>query len=387
MYLSRIHLINFRPFSDIAFNLQETTLITGRNGSGKTSVLEAIHVLLKSRSFRTSSINSLINREKENFILNAKLEGDLLIFEKKRRNLATNNGYKTEDYKFKNFPILINNFSLAFLESDKEIRRKFLDYFMFHVKHDYADNLKKFKKTLSTRNIALKKNNEEEINIWTKLLVEHAEKITKDREEIFNTITHAIGTLLSIAALVILTVLSAVHGGARMITASTIYGSTLIILYLASTLYHVIKKPSLKAKAKILDHASIFLLIAGTYTPFTLVTLQGGWGWSLFGCTWGIAIFGIAFKIFFTGKYEKLSLFLYLLMGWLIIIAIHPLVQKLPTPGLYLLVCGGVFYTVGTIFYIKDETYKYAHSIWHLFVLAGSICHFFSILGYVTLAN
>ena len=141
MYLSRIHLINFRPFSDIVFNLQETTLITGRNGSGKTSVLEAIHVLLKSRSFRTSSINSLINREKENFILNAKLDGDLLVFEKKRRNLATNNGYKTEDYKFKNFPILINNFSLAFLESDKEIRRKFLDYFMFHVKHDYADNL------------------------------------------------------------------------------------------------------------------------------------------------------------------------------------------------------------------------------------------------------
>ena len=188
MYLSRIHLINFRPFSDIVFNLQETTLITGRNGSGKTSVLEAIHVLLKSRSFRTSSINSLINREKENFILNAKLDGDLLVFEKKRRNLATNNGYKTEDYKFKNFPILINNFSLAFLESDKEIRRKFLDYFMFHVKHDYVDNLKKFKKTLSTRNMALKKNNEEEINIWTKLLVEHAEKITKDREEILNKV-------------------------------------------------------------------------------------------------------------------------------------------------------------------------------------------------------
>ena len=188
MYLSRIHLINFRPFSDIVFNLQETTLITGRNGSGKTSVLEAIYVLLKSRSFRTSSINSLINREKENFMLNAKLDGDLLVFEKKRRNLATNNGYKTEDYKFKNFPILINNFSLAFLESDKEIRRKFLDYFMFHVKHDYVNNLKKFKKTLSTRNMALKKNNEEEINIWTKLLVEHAEKITKDREEILNKV-------------------------------------------------------------------------------------------------------------------------------------------------------------------------------------------------------
>ena len=188
MYFSRVHLINFRPFSDIVFNLEETTLITGRNGSGKTSILEAIHVLLKSRSFRTSSINSLITREKENFILSAKLGEDLLVFEKKRRNQATNNGYKTEDYKYKNFPILINNFSLAFLESDKELRRKILDYFMFHVKHDYADNLKKFKKTLFSRNMALKKNNEEEINIWTKLLVEHAEKITNDREEIFNKV-------------------------------------------------------------------------------------------------------------------------------------------------------------------------------------------------------
>ena len=120
MYLSRVHLINFRPFSEIVFNLEETTLITGRNGSGKTSILEAIHVLLKSRSFRTSSINSLINREKENFKLSAKLGEDLIVFEKKRKNKATNNGYKTADYKYKNFPILINNFSLAFLESDKD---------------------------------------------------------------------------------------------------------------------------------------------------------------------------------------------------------------------------------------------------------------------------
>jgi hemolysin III len=118
-----------------------------------------------------------------------------------------------------------------------------------------------------------------------------------------------------------------------------------------------------------------------------LVTLQGGWGWSLFGCIWGIAIIGITFKLFFTGKHEKLSLCLYLLMGWLIIIAIHPLVQNLPFLGLVFLVCGGVFYTAGIIFYVKDETYKYAHSIWHLFVLAGSICHFFAILGYVVLVN
>ena len=192
MHLSRIHLINFRLFSDSVFDLEETSLITGKNGSGKTSLLEAVHVLLKSRSFRTSSMNSLINHNQDNFILNAKLEGKLLTFEKKRRNAAKNNGYKTEEYKYKNFPILINNFSLAFLESDKEIRRRFLDYFMFHVKHDYIESHRKFKKTLSTRNRALKKNNEEEINIWTKLLLEQAEKITADREEILNQVTSEI---------------------------------------------------------------------------------------------------------------------------------------------------------------------------------------------------
>ena len=189
MYLSRIHLVNFRVISDTIFDLEETSFITGKNGSGKTSLLEAIHVLLKSRSFRTSSMNSLINHDKDNLIINAKLEGKLLSFEKKRGNAATNNGYKTEEYKYKNFPLLINNFSLAFLEADKEIRRRFLDYFMFHVKHEYINKHKKFKKILATRNRALKKNNDDEINIWTKLLVEEAENITKDREEIFNKVT------------------------------------------------------------------------------------------------------------------------------------------------------------------------------------------------------
>ena len=189
MHLSRIHLVNFRVFSDSIFDLEETSFITGKNGSGKTSLLEAIHVLLKSRSFRTSSMNSLINHDKDNLIINAKLEGKLLSFEKKRGNAAKNNGYKTEEYKYKNFPLLINNFSLAFLEADKEIRRRFLDYFMFHVKHEYINKHKKFKKILATRNRALKKNNDDEINLWTKLLVEEAENITKDREEIFNKVT------------------------------------------------------------------------------------------------------------------------------------------------------------------------------------------------------
>ncbi len=189
MHLSRIHLVNFRVFSDSIFDLEETSFITGKNGSGKTSLLEAIHVLLKSRSFRTSSMNSLISHDKDNLIINAKLEGKLLSFEKKRGNAAKNNGYKTEEYKYKNFPLLINNFSLAFLEADKEIRRRFLDYFMFHVKHEYINKHKKFKKILATRNRALKKNNDDEINLWTKLLVEEAENITKDREEIFNKVT------------------------------------------------------------------------------------------------------------------------------------------------------------------------------------------------------
>lgn len=189
MYLSKIHLVNFRLFSDSLFDLQETTLITGKNGAGKTSVLEAIHVILKSRSFRTSSMNSLINLNEDNFLINAKLGSKTLTFEKKRRSAPVNNGYKTLSYKYENFPVLINNFSLAFLESDKEVRRRFLDYFMFHVKHDYIESHRKFKKTLSTRNRALKKNNEEEINIWTKLLLEQAEKITADREEILNQVT------------------------------------------------------------------------------------------------------------------------------------------------------------------------------------------------------
>ena len=192
MYLSKIHLVNFRLFSDSLFNLQETTLITGKNGAGKTSVLEAIHVILKSRSFRTSSMNSLINLNEDNFLINAKLDSKTLTFEKKRRSAPVNNGYKTLSYKYENFPVLINNFSLAFLESDKEVRRRFLDYFMFHVKHDYIESHRKFKKTLSTRNRALKKNNEEEINIWTKLLLEQAEKITADREEILNHVTSEI---------------------------------------------------------------------------------------------------------------------------------------------------------------------------------------------------
>jgi DNA replication and repair protein RecF len=134
-------------------------------------------------------MNSLINLNEDNFLINAKLDSKTLTFEKKRRSAPVNNGYKTLSYKYENFPVLINNFSLAFLESDKEVRRRFLDYFMFHVKHDYIESHRKFKKTLSTRNRALKKNNEEEINIWTKLLLEQAEKITADREEILNQVT------------------------------------------------------------------------------------------------------------------------------------------------------------------------------------------------------
>jgi hemolysin III len=201
-------------------------------------------------------------------------------------------------------------------------------------------------------------------------------------EEIWHAITHGVGLLLGIAGLVVLVVVAYLHKDATAITASAIYGSTLIIMYGSSTLYHSVKNHKLKKLFQTFDHASIYFLIAGSYTPITLVTLGGGWGWSIFGVNWGIAVFGIALKFLYPRRFETLSLFLYVIMGWMIVIAADPILHQMATGGLWLLLAGGLFYSFGVLFYVRDDK-PYYHTIWHIFVLVGSICHFFMTLLYI----
>jgi hemolysin III len=193
------------------------------------------------------------------------------------------------------------------------------------------------------------------------------------REEVVNTATHAAGVVLSALGGALLIVLASLRGDARLIVGVSIFTATLILLYSASTLYHVSLHEQARRRLKVLDHAAIYLLIAGTYTPFTLSGLQGAWGWSLFGTIWGLAAAGVVFKLFFTGRFAKLSTAIYVAMGWLVLIAIVPLVRALSPLTLAWLVAGGVTYTLGTLFYHSRR--PYAHGIWHLFVLAGSVCH------------
>ncbi len=201
-------------------------------------------------------------------------------------------------------------------------------------------------------------------------------------EEIANSITHGIGAGLSVAGLVVLVVLAALYGDVWRVVSFSIYGTTLIILYLSSTLYHSFRNPKVKKIFKIFDHSTIFLLIAGTYTPFMLVSLRGAWGWTLFGIIWGLAVLGVVFKSLFIHRYNKLSVLIYILMGWLCVIAIRQMLINVPLGGLLGLAVGGILYTLGVIFY-SWRTLKYNHAIWHLFVLGGSMCHYFSILFYL----
>lgn len=203
--------------------------------------------------------------------------------------------------------------------------------------------------------------------------------------EILNSITHGIGVLLSIAGLVLLLVFAATtgYGDAWKFVSFSVYGASLIVLFTASTLYHGIQNRRIKGFLNIFDHAAIFVLIAGTYTPFTLVNLRGPWGWSIFGVIWGLAIAGVVFKLFFyTDRLRLLSAVIYFLMGWIILIAIRPLIQEVPAGGLYWLLAGGLFYSLGIVFYLRKQN-RFNHVIWHLFVLAGAISHFFSIFFYV----
>ncbi|MCB2155220.1 hemolysin III family protein [bacterium] len=202
------------------------------------------------------------------------------------------------------------------------------------------------------------------------------------REEIANSITHGIGVFLSIAGLATLVTLASLGGDPWRIVSFSIYGATLVVLYLCSTLYHSFKAPRVKAVFRVLDHISIFLLIAGSYTPFVLVELRGPWGWSIFGVVWGLALVGVILKVFHTGRYEAVSITIYILMGWLIVIALKPLLAAVPVGCFVWMLVGGLAYTLGVIFYAMERI-PYGHAIWHLFVLIGSVTHFVAIAVYV----
>jgi len=201
-------------------------------------------------------------------------------------------------------------------------------------------------------------------------------------EEVANAITHGIGTALSVAALTLLVVFAAWKGTAWHVVSFTIYGVTMLLLYTASTLVHSFPEGKAKDLFETFDHACIYLFIAGTYTPILLTVLRGPLGWSLFGIVWGLAAFGVLFKAFFTKQFLVLSTLFYVAMGWLIVFAWKPLMMQLEPGGAWLLVVGGLLYTVGAVFYVW-RGFPYHHAVWHLFVIAGSACHFFAILLYL----
>lgn len=203
------------------------------------------------------------------------------------------------------------------------------------------------------------------------------------REEVANAVTHGIGAVLSAAALVLLIVFSSMKGTAWHVVSFTIYGITMLMLYTNSTLVHALKEGKAKDLFEFFDHSSIYLFIAGTYTPFLFVAVRGTLGWTLFGIIWGIALAGVIFKAFFTKKFLFMSTIFYIAMGWLIVTAWQPLVAAIPTGGIVLLVAGGLMYTLGTLFYVW-RGFPFHHAIWHLFVLAGSILHFFAVIVYLT---
>ena len=202
------------------------------------------------------------------------------------------------------------------------------------------------------------------------------------KEEKINIISHAFGLILSLLATPLLIVHASINGNVWHIVSFSIYGASLIILYAASTLYHSAKKPKLRKRLNVFDHASIYVLIAGTYTPFTLVTLNGAWGWTIFGITWGLALTGIILKLFFIGKYDILSTIMYILMGWVVLFAIKPLLNNVDFDGILWLFAGGISYTIGAVLY-SIKKIEYNHAIFHLFVLIGSFCHFMAIYFYV----
>ncbi|MFW5947798.1 MAG: PAQR family membrane homeostasis protein TrhA [Gemmatimonadota bacterium] len=202
------------------------------------------------------------------------------------------------------------------------------------------------------------------------------------REEVANLVTHGIGMVAAIVGAAVLVVLAALHGDVWEIVGVSVFATSLVALYTASTLYHAARDPVLKARLKVLDHAAIYLLIAGSYTPFMIGELRGGWGWSLFGVIWGLAVAGIGLKLAFIGRFRLLSTIVYVAMGWLVLVAVVPLVRNLEPVTLAWLVAGGIAYTAGTPFY-HNRRIRYSHAIWHVFVMAGSACHAIAVVTVV----
>jgi hemolysin III len=201
-------------------------------------------------------------------------------------------------------------------------------------------------------------------------------------EEKVNIVSHAAGFILSIVASALLVTHATLNGNVWHIVSFSIFGTSLILLYAASTFYHSAKKTASRNRLKIFDHASIYVLIAGTYTPFTLVTLKGPVGWVIFSISWGLALTGIILKLFFTGKYDLISTLMYVLMGWVIVFALKPLINILPSEGLLWLFAGGISYTIGAVIYSIKQI-EFNHAIFHMFVLMGSFCHFMAVFFYV----
>ncbi|MCF8367290.1 MAG: hemolysin III family protein [Bacteroidales bacterium] len=207
-------------------------------------------------------------------------------------------------------------------------------------------------------------------------------KFYSPAEERINVWSHGVGAVMSLIGLVLLVLRAVSSGDVWRIISFSIFGVSLFLLYLASTIYHRSKTPAVRARLNVFDHASIFVLIAGSYTPFTLVTLYGWVGWTIFGITWGAALTGIVLRIFFIGRYKLLSVIMYLVMGWIIVFAIKPLIENMPAAGLGWLLAGGISYTVGAVLY-SLKGIKFNHAIFHFLVLAGSVCHFVTVYWYV----
>lgn len=201
-------------------------------------------------------------------------------------------------------------------------------------------------------------------------------------EEIFNSVSHGVGALLSIAALTLLIVFAVFRSDGYGLASAIVFGVSLILLYSMSTVYHIIQNETAKKVLRVFDHCSIFILIAGTYTPYLLMCMRNAPGWTMFGLIWGVTVLGIVLNAVNLERFRRFSLVCYICMGWAIVFTIKPIIQNIALPGVVLLIAGGVVYTIGVIFYVLKR-YRYMHSIWHLFVLGGSVCHYLSVLLYV----